>query len=68
MAEGGFEELPLEPLPTDDHGDDGDGVDETEDTQPFEPGPTSTPYPEGEGEQMHNYATSRTERASQHIF
>ena len=52
MAEGG-EEIPFVPK-TDDHNDgdddfDFDGDDEAETTPPFEPGPTSTPYPEGEG-------------------
>ena len=40
---GDFEDIPLDPIPTDQNNDDGD--DET--TQPFEPGATSTPYPEG---------------------
>ena len=59
MTEGGEEHIPLVPM-TDDQ-EDGDDDDlfihdsDQEDggTQPFEPGPTSTPFPEGEQMEMH---------------
>ena len=60
MAKGGEEEIPLTPMTEDqDYDDDDDDDDDDllthdsdqengETTQPFQPGPTSTPYPEGE--------------------
>ena len=72
MAEGGYDPTTENETPWEDHGidhddddDDDDNVDwsapvDPEETQPFEPGASSTPYHEGEAHEMANLPQEQT--------